>query len=128
MCEAQTTPEGCAAVPGQNYANSDESAWCAWVVEVPVTLEGDVCSFGEPMSRCQLTTGGDPGCYSPTDSTCGPTSEFQWSRPEDDSTFVLGYANEICSPPGTLCTVTPEGVLEGGPECACLCQPDFPTP
>ncbi len=126
MCEVQTTPEDCAAVPTQDYNEIGESAWCAWVVEIPVALEGDVCSFGEPTAGCQLVSAGDPGCYAPTDSTCGPASDYQWSRSEAGMT-VLGYADNLCSPNGNACTVTPEGVVEGGPECACLCEPGLPS-
>lgn len=117
-CEAKTSREACEAVPSVDI-DVGETVWCGWVTEVPVALEGDACSFGEPSSSCQLVSATD-GCYAPTENTCGP-GELQWTRSEA-GTLYFGFGDGLCYPRGDLCNANLEGVVEGAPECACSCQ------
>lgn len=115
-CAAQQSANECAAVERVDYPEMEQSAACVWINEMPVTLVDGACSVGELVERCQLSVAGDPGCYSPTESSCGPGG-FTWA-----GDGMLGWAAEICVPPAELCTITAEGVQSGPPECACFCE------
>ncbi len=122
LCQQQLTRAACEAVPGKDFGEAD-SAWCAWMVEVPVQLEGETCGFGEPTGTCVMSLASDIGCDS-VETVCG-FSSLGWTRMEGDA-LVLAHAN-VCSSEGDPCQLSTEGeVIQGAPECACLCDPALP--
>jgi hypothetical protein len=127
LCEQQTSSEACDAVPGYTNPDSDSSAWCAWIVEVPAQLDGDTCIFGTPIRECRVVSGngGDIGCFGGSLGVCS-IEDLGWSRMDGD-TLLIGRGR-ICEVPITLmpCSVSPLSGVMGEPECACLCDPNFP--
>lgn len=127
LCMAQTDVAGCDAIPSEHYPWEDQTTWCTWVVEIPVQLEGDVCSFGAAAPSCRMVSASEAGCGGEGENTCGPNPSA-WTRMDGD-TLLLGHGSGLCNE-GNLgsspCTVTAEGVSEGSPECACLCDPNLP--
>jgi hypothetical protein len=74
---------------------------------------------------CAPSTSGDIGCGGPT-VYCGGAIEIGWSR-MDGEQVLIGRAGLCELGVGSGCEVSSEGlVLNGAPECACLCDPAFP--
>jgi hypothetical protein len=124
LCEMQVDRAACEAVPTETYPWEDQVTWCTWQIEVPVTLVADACVFGEATATCRMASASEVGCAEPS-LACGQP-DIGWSRSDGDR-LVIGRAN-LCTSEHPTCTVADDGTVEAGvPECACLCDPAFPS-
>ena len=119
-CSAQTDRPSCEAL---EFPAGDVSRFCTWIDWTPVTLEGDVCSFGAPQGKCVHNFAGSEGCAS--FETCGKPIAAVWKQ--DGDQISLAYASVCINPPeGSLCGPLDAGEDDGSPpECACTCKPEF---
>lgn len=103
------------------------SGHCVWIPYFPVRLMDGVCSFGDPRGQCAFVPCSEEGCA--TLSPCGPEGFGGAFIIGEDDVVSVGFANWCLNPPGPgqACIFDFEGeLLEGPPECACLCDPGFP--
>ena len=94
---------------------------CSWQTFQSVQREGDVCTFGDPVSLCVELSGWGTadGCGIP--AGCEATGEVPFFREMPDGTVLLG---SWCggSPP-TSFSACEDGLPEVTPgECACVCS------
>jgi hypothetical protein len=118
LCAAQTDRAGCEAV---EFASGDVFPFCVWMNWTPVTLVGDVCTFGAEQGECVYDVSGSEGCAS--FETCGKAVGAAWKQEGDQVSLAYG---QFCTsaPAGMLCnTEFPDD--EVAPECACTCKPGF---
>lgn len=99
---------------------------CVWIPYFPVRLVDDMCMFGEPQGQCAFVPCSEAGCA--TLSPCGPEGFGGAFIVGEDDVVSVGFANWCLAPPepGQPCIFDFEGqLIEGPPECACLCDPVF---
>lgn len=124
ICAAARTQADCEAT----QVNPGFGA-CVWETWVPVTLEGETCTFGAPTQRCALEWCHSEGCW--PRPVCGESENVVGALivgPEGD--VQVGIAEWCVGPPdgSWYCSWDPQTgeVLEGLAECDCLCDPAFP--
>ena len=128
ICEGMATEQDCILAPPAALAHCFRCTWSDWV---PVTLEGDTCVFGEVEASCLLEwLEPGPGCAGSTGIACrpdGPRGEIALYR-EVSGQAQLQAAVRCAPPPDAQrCFLDAQGqVQDGPPECACICDPDFP--
>jgi hypothetical protein len=125
LCEQQADRAGCEAVPTEDYPQEGLTTWCSWWIDVPVELVDGACSFGAAQPRCQMISAAESGCGD-ISNAC-ESGEAGWSFVEGES-VVIGRGETCGDIGGSACDVDAQGmVVEGAPECACLCDPAFPS-
>ena len=123
LCAEQQTQGECDAVPSEYYPWEDAATWCYWAVSVPVTLSEGVCEFGEPSGACVGNSASEIGCPG-GGGACHDPRTGDAELVEGQVVLTLG---DSCA--RGSCQVDGEGnVLSGLPECACFCDPGFPSP
>ena len=122
LCAEQATESDCNAIEGEHYPWEDYTAWCSWFVEVPVSYADGVCEFGEATSYCMMEGASEAGCGGGGDQ-CGVPKVGMVNVEGDETVLVLGGSCET-----SQCQVNEQGeVTHGPPECACFCDPAFPS-
>jgi hypothetical protein len=120
QCASQADPAGC------NGLQLDGGS-CVWVAYFPVRLMDGICAFGDPRGQCAFVRCQEEGCAEL--SPCGPEGFGGAFVVGEDETVSVGFARWCLEPPapGQACVFDFEQqLLEGPPECACLCDPGFP--
>ncbi len=128
ICEGMTTEQDCILAPPAALSHCIRCTWSDWV---PVTLEGDACVFGEVEASCVLEwLEPGPGCAGSTGIACrpdGPRGEIALYREVSGQAQLQAAVR--CAPPSDAqrCFLGAQGqVQDGPPECACICDPNFP--
>ena len=112
-CPTLETRADCSAVPSVEDKASGTTYSCSWSGWVPVSLDGDMCVFGEPYGTCLVRSFTEVGCAGGTGyRTAGGSVELATS--------------ESCFP-SQACNIDPVSgeVYEGPAECACLISDEY---
>jgi hypothetical protein len=100
---------------------------CLWIPWFPVRLVDGVCTFGDPRGTCEFIPCSEEGCA--TLSPCNSEGFGGAFLIDGEGKVTLGFADWCLAPPAPAqaCIFDGQGqLLEGPPECACLCDPTFP--
>ncbi|WAS94075.1 hypothetical protein [Nannocystis punicea] len=100
---------------------------CVWVAWFPTRLVDGTCEFGDPRGQCAFVPCQEEGCAEL--SPCGPEGFGGGFIVGENEVVSVGFARWCLGPPdpGQACVFDFEQqLLEGPPECACLCDPGFP--
>ena len=127
VCPDMTTEEDCVTAITGPLAECFHCVWSDWV---PVTLDGGACVFGQIQATCvreRLSPG--PGCEDAGGVSCRPATEMGLYREVDGQPQIQSSVR--CHSEGgmnaTKCAVDDQGkATNSPPECACICDPDFP--
>lgn len=121
-CTSQTDRVGC------NAAELDATMGrCLWIPWFPTRVMDGMCSFGDPRGQCAFVRCQEEGCAQL--SPCGPEGFGGAFITGQDGVVSVGFADWCLGPPAPAqpCLFDFEGeLIEGPPECACLCSADFP--
>lgn len=101
---------------------------CMWVAWHTTRLVDGTCSFGPPRGECQFVGCQSEGCKA--QMACGTPDLAGAYRVGMDDNVSIALASWCLDPPlpALPCEFDAEGQLvEGAPECACLCDPSFPV-
>lgn len=120
-CAAQTDRARCNAATG-DFAGGN----CLWIPWFPVRLVEGTCTFGDPRGSCAFIECHSEGCTEilPCNGMFG--SAFM---KDAEGKVTIASADWCLAPPAPAqpCIFdTDQNLLEGPPECACLCDPAFP--
>ena len=122
LCAAQTDRTRCNAATAEVGSGS-----CLWIPWFPVRLVEGTCSFGDPRGSCAFIRCQSEGCA--TLSPCNSEGFGGAFMTDSEGKVTIGFADWCLSPPAPAqaCIFdTDQQLLEGPPECACLCDPAFP--
>jgi hypothetical protein len=117
MCAAQTDRASC------NGLDLGDVGSCYWVAWTPVRLIDGECSFGDPRGACLFRPCVIGDCATPG-ILCSPSGGPGGFIPNDQGVSIgLGDWCDAPPDPAMSCEVDEQGmVLQGAPECACLCK------
>ena len=119
LCADAASQEECEAVPMAE--GGTDFSWCAWETWTAASIDADsTCTLGAVEENCGYQRGGDL-CASfsrACDFSGGYTGAWDGRR--------LGFSEQWCGPPGDACSVRDSEVQQGPPECACLCDANWP--
>ncbi len=111
-CPTLKTEADCRAVDSIQDPDTGSTHSCSWSGWVPVSLSGEMCTFGEPHGSCFFQSVAD-GC----------AGGYGYSGAEGSVELATG---EICFPSQTCDIDYGSGeVYEGPAECACLASPEY---
>lgn len=117
VCDMQQDEESCNGIPPQDNDDGPVAS-CYWHRSFAVTLVDGACEFGELSEGCRSQAMGDSSCPA-VGPVCGgeQVSVRFW-----DGEMVLGMCR------ASDCVFDDNGELvDGPPECACLCDPGVPV-
>ncbi len=131
MCAAAGDAQACeSAASDAVFEAAEACAVCVWDDWVPTSLDGSgQCVYGAVEAGCRMVVLGTEGCVG-GNLACDPGHMPMW-RPDGAGGVQLhvGPQSECFYPAdGGPCSLDAEGNVVGDapPECACLCDPDFP--
>lgn len=132
LCGAEPPPDAeqqCASQADRASCNglALDGGSCVWIAWFPVRLMDDLCGFGDPRGQCAFVPCSEEGCAA--QSPCGPEGFGGGFIVGENDVVSVGFANWCLGPPAPAqaCIFDFEAqLIEGPPECACLCDPGFP--